>query len=161
MNRSWVWMPTANNDAPSAPAGMAVGDRFSKRVTFTAESIRQFATYVGDTNPLHHDENAAAAASFDRIIASGTQTFSTMLAAVPDYLASRQPSLGLEASVKMLRPVRAGDSALIEWEVTEIAGMPKLKGWIITMTGRLVRDDTVVALTAVSKSLIYWPRPRK
>ncbi len=57
----------------------------------------------------------------------------------------------------MRRPVRAGTTATIEWEITEISQAPKLNGWIVTMNGRLVRDDGVIALTAVSKSLIYWP----
>src|SRR5438552_608745 len=63
--------------APSdVPDGMQVGDRFAKDVAFSEESIRQFASFVGDTNPLHHDQAAAAASPFGRIIASGTQTFS-------------------------------------------------------------------------------------
>jgi 3-hydroxybutyryl-CoA dehydratase len=136
---------------------MRIGDRFTKEVAFTEDSIRQFATYVGDSNPLHHDPVAAAASSFGRLIASGTQTFAMMLAAVPDYLRPWQPNVGLEASVQLLRPVRAGDRARVEWEVTDIADTPKLKGWIVTVSGRLVRDDGVVALTATSKSLVYWP----
>ena len=136
---------------------MCIGDRFTKDVAFTEESIQQFATYVGDSNPLHHDRAVAAASSFGRLIASGTQTLSMMLAAVPDYLRLWQPNVGLEASVRLLRPVRAGDRAHIEWEVTDIADTPKLKGWIVTVSRRLVRDDGVVALTAMSKSLVYWP----
>jgi 3-hydroxybutyryl-CoA dehydratase len=136
---------------------MRLGDRFTKEVAFTEESIREFATYVGDSNPLHHDQAVAAASSFGRLIASGIQTFSMMLAAVPDYLRPWQPNVGLEASVRLLRPVRAGDRAHVEWEVTDIADTPKLKGWIITVNGRLVRDDGVLALTATSKSLVYWP----
>jgi 3-hydroxybutyryl-CoA dehydratase len=136
---------------------MRIGDRFTKEVAFTEESIREFATYVGDSNPLHHDQAVAAASSFGRLIASGIQTFSMMLAAVPDYLRPWQPNVGLEASVRLLRPVRAGDRAHIEWEVTDIADTPKLKGWIVTVNGRLVRDDGVLALTATSKSLVYWP----
>src|SRR5712691_12028279 len=150
-------MPRGDEGALDKPERISVGDRFSKKVTFSAESIRQFADHVGDTNPLHHDDTVAAASSFGGIIASGTHTFSMMLAAVPDYLAARQPSLGLEASVRMRRPVRAGTTATIEWEITEISQAPKLKGWIVTKNGRLVRDDGVIALTAVSKSLIYWP----
>jgi 3-hydroxybutyryl-CoA dehydratase len=142
------------------PEGMRVGERFAKDVAFTEESIRQFASHVGDTNPLHHDRAAAAASPFGGIIASGTHTSAMMLAAVPDYLRAWQPNVGLEASVRMLRPVRAGDRARIEWEVTDIADTPKLKGWIVTLTGRLVRDDGVVAVTAVSKSLVYWPGAR-
>ena len=51
----------------------------------------------------------------------------------------------------------AGDRTHIEWEVTDIADAVKLKGWIVTVSGRLVREDGVVAVTATSKSLIYWP----
>jgi 3-hydroxybutyryl-CoA dehydratase len=136
---------------------MRLGDRFNKEVAFTEDSIRQFATYVGDSNPLHHDQARAAASSFGGLIASGTQTFSMMLAAVPDYLRPWQPNVGLEASVRLLRPVRAGDRAHIEWEVTDISDTRKLKGWVVTVSGRLVRHDGVIALTATSKSLVYWP----
>ncbi len=139
------------------PEGMHVGDRFAKDVAFSEELIRQFASFVGDTNPLHHDQAAAAASPFGRIIASGTQTFSMMLAAVPDFLKRWHPNVGLDASVRLLRPVRAGDRARIEWEITDIANTPKLKGWIVTVSGRLVREDGVVALTATSRSLVYWP----
>ena len=141
----------------NAPDGMHIGDRFAKEVVFTAEAIRAFASSIGDTNPLHHDEVAAAASPFGRIIASGAHSFSLMLGAVPDYLKAWTPNVGLEASVRLLRPVRAGDRARAEWEVTEITDAPKLKGWIVTVSGRLTRDDGVVALTAVSKSLVYWP----
>jgi acyl dehydratase len=140
-----------------APEGMRIGDRFAKEVVFTAEAIRAFAGSIGDTNPLHHDEAAAAASPFGRIIASGAHSFSLMLAAVPDYLKAWTPNVGLEASVRLLRPVRAGDRAQAAWEVTEITDAPKLKGWIVTVSGHLTRDDGVVALTAVSKSLVYWP----
>jgi len=137
---------------------MQIGDRFKRDVGFTEESIRHFASLVGDSNPLHHDRAVAEASPFGRIIASGTQTFGMMLAAVPDYLKPWQPNVGLEAAVRLRQPVRAGDRARIEWEVTEIAEAPKLKGWIVTISGRLLRDDGVVALTATSKSLVYWPK---
>jgi acyl dehydratase len=67
----------------------------------------------------------------------------------------------LDASVRLLRPVHAGDRARVEWEVTDIADAPKLKGWIVTVSGRLTREDGVVALTGVSKSLIYWPSTQR
>jgi acyl dehydratase len=135
---------------------MHVGDRFAKDVAFSEESIRQFASFVGDTNPLHHDQAAAAASPFGRIIASGTQTFSMMLAAVPDFLKRWHPNVGLmRRSGCCVRC--AGERARIEWEITDIANTPKLKGWIVTVSGRLVREDGVVALTATSRSLVYWP----
>ena len=140
----------------SGPAGMQVGDCFAKDIAFTEDSIRQFASFVGDTNPLHQDAAAAAGSPFGRIIASGTQSFSMMLGAVPQYLMRWQPNVGLDASVRLRRPVRAGDRARAEWEIISIADAPKLKGWIVSFRGRLVRDDGVVALTAETKSLVYW-----
>ncbi len=142
----------------AGPAGLNVGDRFCKHFTFSRDSIRRFAALAGDTNPLHHDEAAAGAAPLGTIIASGTQSMSMMLAVVPDYFRDRGLNLGLEASVRMLRPIRAGDGAHAEWEIVDIADVPKLKGWIVTTRGRLVRDDGVVALTATSRTLLYWPR---
>jgi 3-hydroxybutyryl-CoA dehydratase len=151
-----------NKDArPDAPEGMHIGDRFAKEVAFTAEAIRAFASSIGDNNPLHHDEAVAAASPFGRIIASGTHSFSLMLGAVPDYLKAWSPNVGLEASVRLLRPLHAGDRARAEWEVTEITDTPKLKGWIVTMSGRLTRDDNVVALTSICKSLVYWPSAQR
>ena len=135
-------------------------ERFSETMRLTPEGVSAFARAAGDTNPLHHDEVAAAASPFGRIIASGAHSFSLMLAVVPDYLKAWTPNVGLEASVRLLRPVHAGDRAQAEWEVTDIADAPKLKGWIVTVSGRLMRHDGVVALTGVSKSLIYWPSAR-
>lgn len=146
----------ASNGVDDCPAGMRVGDRFTKEMVFSADSITRFAAFVGDSNPLHHDAEVAACSAFGRIIASGTQSFSMMLAAVPHYLTRWQPNVGLDASVRMLRPIRADDHARAEWEVVRIARAPKLKGWIVDFRGRLIRDDGVVALTAESKSLVYW-----
>ena len=45
-----------------------IGASFSRRVTFDAKSIRDFATLTGDCNPLHHDEAAAARGPFGSLI---------------------------------------------------------------------------------------------
>ena len=96
----------------NAPDGMHIGDRFAKEVVFTAEAIRAFASSIGDTNPLHHDEVAAAASPFGRIIASGAHSFSLMLGAVPDYQSldaqCRLGGLGPAAAPRARRRPRAG-----------------------------------------------------
>jgi acyl dehydratase len=151
-------MPAATKEGRAGPVNLSVGDRFSKHFAFSKDSIRRFAALVGDTNPLHHDEAAAGGAPFGTIVASGTQSMAMMLAVVPDHFKDHGLNLGLEASVRMLRPIRAGDGAHAEWEIVEITNTPKLKGWIVTANGRLVREDGVVVMTAMSKTLIYWPR---
>jgi acyl dehydratase len=60
-----------------------------------------------------------------------------------------------ESSIRMMRPVRAGDTASIEWAVSSVDYAPKLKGWIVTLQGQLVRDDGVVALRGHCKSVVY------
>jgi 3-hydroxybutyryl-CoA dehydratase len=136
---------------------MRIGDRFTKEVAFTEDSIRQFATYVGDSNPLHHDQVAAVRVPVRPAHRQRNADILDDAGGAARLSAAGQPNVGLEASVRLLRPVHAGDRARIEWEVTDIADTPKLKGWIVAVSGRLVRDDGVVALTATSKSLVYWP----
>jgi acyl dehydratase len=137
------------------PAGLCAGGRFSREFLLTADSIRQFAGFIGDTNPLH--QTPSANARFGEIIASGAHTLSLMLAAVADHLSKLGPNVGLAASVRMRRPVRAGDRVQVEWEITDIVGNPKLKGWVVTLAGRLTRQDGIVAMTAASESLLFWP----
>jgi 3-hydroxybutyryl-CoA dehydratase len=49
-------------------------ERFSRQVMLTQESVGAYAHAVGDTNPVHHDAELAAATRFGRPIASGTHT---------------------------------------------------------------------------------------
>lgn len=135
-----------------------IGESFFKEVLFTEEAIGQFASLVGDTNPVHHSLKGAAAASFDRVVASGTHTLSVMLAAVPDYFKSWGPSVGLGVSVRMLKPVFAGDHAQVEWKISSVTNTPKLNGWVIGLNGSLVRRDGVLAMTGEATTLIWWPR---
>ena len=55
-------------------------ERFSAAVTLTPETVGAYAHAVGDTNPVHHDAELAAATRFGRPIASGTHTTALLLA---------------------------------------------------------------------------------
>ena len=50
---------------------ISVGDRASRSLTLTAEHIEGFAKLSGDRNPLHFDEDFAAATPFGRLDAQG------------------------------------------------------------------------------------------
>lgn len=138
-----------------------VGRSFSKQVLFSSEDIGTFAALVGDTNPVHHDVNAAAAASFDTVVASGTHTLSVMLAVVPDYFSNWGPSVGLGASVRMLKAVRANERAQAEWTISNVREVPKLKGWVMDLQGKLIRADGVTAMTAAADVLFWDPKSSK
>ena len=137
-----------------------VGTHFSKNVSFSAEDISTFAALVGDTNPLHHDKKAAAAASFETAVASGSHTFSVMLAVVPDHFKA-WPSIGLGASVRMLKPVRSGERAIAQWTITRVKRASKLKGWIMDLQGKLSRSDDLVAMIAEADVLFWRPRVKQ
>ena len=66
-----------------------VGERFSRRVTLDADSIRTFASLCGDHNPLHHDAQAAAAGPFGALIASGPHVVALMMGLDATSLSAR------------------------------------------------------------------------
>ncbi len=47
------------------------GDSASRSLEVTAESVQKFAEITGDYNPLHFDEQFAAATRFGRLLAQG------------------------------------------------------------------------------------------
>lgn len=120
---------------------------------FSEDSIRRFTEFVGDTNPLHHDEAATAAMSFGGIIASGIQSMAMMLAVVTELFQNHTPNLGSN------RPCgycgHSAQATVPMWNGSHRdRGCAKLEGWIVTLADRLVRDEGVVAMTA---TLLYWP----
>ena len=86
-------------DAAEVQAGpswsAAVGERFTRRVTFDADAIREFAALSGDHNPLHHDDAAGEASPFGRIIASGPHVVALMMGLDATYFSRQFDALGL------------------------------------------------------------------
>jgi 3-hydroxybutyryl-CoA dehydratase len=148
--------------APFKPAAAArevpfrPGERFSRELVFDAESIKTFATLVGDTNPLHHDDALAARSRFGGLIASGTQASSMMMAALAAHITTRSPSVGLEISCRFRRPVHAGARLRVEWEVVSVEPKDSLAGSVLTCAGRLLAPDGEVIATGTAASLCPW-----
>ncbi len=51
-----------------------VGDRASRSMTLTSTHVAQFAALSGDHNPLHFDEDFAAATPFGELVVQGGLT---------------------------------------------------------------------------------------
>ncbi len=86
-----------------------VGDTASLVKTITDEDLRMFAKATGDLNPLHLDEEYAAASRFGRRVAHG------MLSAgmISSVLGTELPGPGtiyMGQSLKFLAPVFLGDT---------------------------------------------------
>jgi 3-hydroxybutyryl-CoA dehydratase len=92
-------------------------ETFSK--TITDADIVMFAGVSGDTNPVHLDENYAAASPFKTRIAHGMLS-SSLLSAV---LGTKLPGPGtiyLSQTLKFKAPVRIGDTVCARATIAEI-----------------------------------------
>jgi acyl dehydratase len=114
-----------------------VGERFTRTVTIDAGSIRAFATLCGDLNPLHHDDAAAAAGPFGKLIASGPQLASLMMGLDATRLSQAGAALGLGFDFKFVRAVPAGTVLTIDWTVTGCDYKESLRGWIVDVEGTM------------------------
>ncbi|MDB5803581.1 MAG: maoC like domain protein [Betaproteobacteria bacterium] len=146
-------MSTAGLAAPAR-----VGERFSRTVKLTAEGIHEFAQAAGDMNPLHHDAMFAEASRFGGIIASGTHYVALIMGLVATHFTAQgEAAAGLEFSFQLKKPVRAGDTITLTWEVMEVTPKASLKGDILTLNGRITTQTGAEVLTCVGKIVLFYP----
>ena len=133
---------------------LRIGVRASRRVTFDAEAIRNFATLSGDHNPLHHDECAAAGGPFGTLIASGPHVVALMMGLDATFLSERHEALGLGFEFRFVKAVPAGTTLSLEWTVSGIEHKASLAGDIVSVEGRAVDDAGVAYVTATGRNLV-------
>ena len=131
-----------------------VGARFTRRATFDASSIRQFATLCGDENPLHHDARAAAASPFGALIASGPHVVALMMGLDATFLSRNHEALGLGFEFRFVKAVPAGSELTLEWTITGVDFKPSLRGEIVSVQGRAFDDAGRVYVTATGRNLM-------
>jgi acyl dehydratase len=120
------------------------------------EKIRDFATAIGDFNPIYHDEGAAKAAGYDDIIAP--PTFLTTLGFKFGPQVVGDPELGLnyamvvhgEQEFEILRPVKPGDMLVGKPKITQIAARGKNE----FLTYEAAIDTTSGEKVAIARSII-------
>jgi acyl dehydratase len=142
-------------ESPSRPPVAVVGERFAKAHRFDVEQVKAFATAAGDDNPLHHDEAAAAASRYGRLIASGTQTSALLLGLTASHFSKRGPVVGVGFSLAFKRPVYADERVTIEWIITAIRPRASGKGHLIDLEGSLRNDAGEVCVAATGTVLAF------
>ncbi|MGI4816146.1 MAG: MaoC family dehydratase [Janthinobacterium lividum] len=133
---------------------VTIGESFSQTAKFSAGSIREFAMLVGDTNPLHHDAAYAQQRGFGSVIASGTQPASLFMALVANHFSAFAQPLALEFELKFHKPVRAGDTIIMTWTVTDAFWKASLGGDLTMLDGRVVNQIEQEVITAKAKTLV-------
>ena len=142
---------------PDAEAPAWVGETFGRRVRLGTEEMRAFATSVDDRNPIHHDLEAARAAGYPGLIASGTQVGSLLMAATATHYAQADPhgrvrgGLGLGFEIRFRAPVLADEDIELRWTVASVERKDRLEAWIVKLEGeaRSVRGVLVSATGSV------------
>ena len=127
----------------------AVGERASRARRITARDIELFTELTGDRNPLHYDEEAAAASRFGGIIVQGGVTSGLLNAVVAEDLPG-PGSVFLHVDWRFTAPVSPGDEITAEVEALEVRTdkpITKLRTTVSKQDGTVVLDGTAVVWT--------------
>ena len=117
------------------------GDTCSRSVRFSREDIASFARLSGDSNPLHHDQQAAQRARHGEIIASGEHTTALMIGLVsshfsqPDVHGPREV-LCLNFNFAFKAPVFAEQAIELSWKVASVEPHARLGGLLVHLDGK-------------------------
>ena len=130
------------------------GERFSRELDLTADAIVSFARASGDTNPVHHDSEHAAATRFGGLIASGAQTSSLLMGFTAAHFSQTGDMLGLDFQFQFKRPVHAEQTIRLDWLVIRVRPSARLEGELVELRGRLVDASGQTAVGARGKVLL-------
>src|SRR4026208_374269 len=98
---------------------LSVGQKASRSLTLTAESVQTFASLTGDYNPLHFDAECAAHPPFGRLVVQGGLTTGLLHALVAMDLPG-PGTVFLSQNWKFTAPVFIGDTITAEAEVLSV-----------------------------------------
>ena len=127
---------------------MHVGQTATRSRVVTLRDIELFTEITGDRNPLHYDEQLAAASRFGGIIVQGGVTSGLLNALVAEDLPG-PGSVFLHVDWNFRAPVRPGDTITAEAEVLEARDDKP----ICTLRTTITNQDGVVVLDGTA--LVY------
>ena len=125
---------------------MDVGQVAHRTRRVTAQDIERFTEMTGDRNPLHYDEQLAAASRFGGIIVQGGVTSGLLNALVAEDLPG-PGSVFLHVDWSFRAPVRPGDEITAEAEVLDVREdkpICALRTTITNQDGTTVLDGTAL-----------------
>ncbi len=140
---------TISSLSPLTPSPVRVGERCSRIIHFSAESIAEFARLTGDANPLHTDLDAAARSRHGKVIAAGQHTTSLLIGLAATYYSrSHEESasalrelLCLNFNFSLKSPVFADESVELAWVVSSMEWSGRLQGWLVQADGTVMASQ--------------------
>jgi acyl dehydratase len=128
-----------------------VGTSASRTRTVTERDIVLFTEITGDHNPIHYDDELAAASRFGSRVVQGGVTSGLLNALVAEQLPG-PGSVFLEVAWRFLAPVRPGDVITARATVTSVrADKP-----VTTLSTQVTNQ---VGTTVLDGSAVVWRDP--
>jgi len=118
-----------------------VGQTAGRSRLVSARDIELFTELSGDRNPIHYDEQVAAATALGGIVVQGGVGTAILNAVVAEDLPG-PGSVFLQLNLRFAAPIRPGDVITGAVEVTSVRADKPITGLTVTVT----RDDGVVAV---------------
>jgi acyl dehydratase len=130
-----------------------VGETFSETLTMTPDEAKAFSRAARDFNPLHLDEDAAAASRYKKLIVSGTQMAAHLMALPATYFTARSEAVGLDFSIRFHKPVYADETITLTWEVVDVNATAAGRD-VVDMKGRVTNQDGELAVAATGRVML-------
>jgi len=138
-------------DDPDIDGLVRVGEYIDHVAHYSREDIARFAALTLDSNPVHHDVDAAVRAGMPDVIASGQQTSALMSGLAATYF-SRDDD-GVDRSMLCLHfnfayraPIFAGSDVVMRWVVSAVEWNASLGGAIAQLEGRATVADAAAVI---------------
>src|SRR3954452_4246544 len=129
----------------------AIGTTATRTRTVEERDIVLFTEISGDRNPIHYDDDLAAASRFGSRVVQGGVTSGLLNALVAEQLPG-PGSVFLEVSWRFRAPVRPGDVITAEATVTSA----RREKPVTTLATRVTNQDGVIVLDG---SAVVWRDP--
>jgi len=130
-----------------------VGQTAQRSSTITAENVRAYADLTGDRNPLHFDEQFAAATRFGRPVVQGGLTTGLLHALVAEDMPG-PGTVFLSQDWQFIAPVFIGDTIIAEAKVLSIHHAKPVTELAIKVT----RSDGETVLEGVAWCYTFTPQ---
>ena len=126
-----------------------IGDQFGAAVTITDTHLVLAAGLIGDTHPLHINQQYAEQTRFGGRILHGVFTAALVGGPVGTFFAGTGIAY-LEHNCRFTNPVRPGDTITTTWTISEKIDKPRHGGGVAILKGvcRNQKDDVVVEADA-------------
>ena len=128
-------------DESAIAALVQVGERIEHVARFTREEISRFALLTLDSNPVHHDREAARQAGLADVIASGQHTSALMSGLAATYFSRADDGVArsmlcLHFNFAYREPIFAESDVTMRWVVSSTEWNTSLDGVIAQIEGK-------------------------